>query len=67
MVFGDYELSYEEAGRLAEKECRANLGISFLEFKEKWLRGDYQDDPRPEVTNVAFWLGGWDEEELYCD
>jgi hypothetical protein len=58
------ELSREEEDRMAEAEAQANLGISFVEFRKRWFRGDYQDDPRPEVTSVAFWI---DHDELDCE
>lgn len=57
------ELSGEELDRMAEAEAQANLGISFTEFRKRWFRGDYQGDPRPEVTSVAFWI----DREMDCE
>jgi len=59
------EISGEEMDRMAEAEAQANLGISFQEFRKRWFRGDYKDDPRPEVTSTAFWIDqAW---EMDCD
>lgn len=50
------ELSWEDMMKIAEKEAQANLGISFQEFRTRWFRGEYANDPRPEVTGTAFWI-----------
>lgn len=64
----DDELPWDEADKFADKEARANLGISFKEFRKRWFRGDYKDDPRPEVTSVAFWIEvPWDDRGFDCD
>jgi hypothetical protein len=61
------ELEPDEADRMAEAEAQANLGISFVEFRKRWFRGDYKDDPRPEVTSTAFWIEVDDDWEPDCD
>ncbi len=48
------EFTEEEAHTLFEEVAQRNLGISGDEFRERWHRGDYDDDPdRPEVMTVA--------------
>lgn len=64
-MFSVPELEPDEVDRMAEAEAQANLGISFVEFREKWFRGDYRDDPRPEVTSTAFWID--QAGEMDCD
>jgi len=55
-----YELkafTREEAAALFEEIAQMHLGISGDEFRERWHRGDYDDDPdRFEVMEVAFAL-----------
>ena len=47
----------EEAEALFEEIAQMHLGISGDEFRKRWHRGDYDDDPdRFEVMEVAFAL-----------
>lgn len=50
------EISIEEERELAEAEAQRELGITFEEFKRRWNRGEYRDNPDPKITDVAFWL-----------
>lgn len=51
------EFTKEEAHALFEEVAQRNLGISGDEFRERWHRGDYDDDPdRPEIMNVVMSL-----------
>lgn len=51
------EFTKDEAAALFEQIAQMHLGISGDEFRERWHRGDYDDDPdRFEVMEVAFAL-----------
>lgn len=55
-----YELkafTKEEAHKLFDEIARMHLGISGDEFRKRWHRGDYDDDPdRFEVMSIAMAL-----------
>lgn len=55
-----YELkafTREEARQLFDEIARFHLGISGDEFRKRWHRGDYDDDPDTfDVMSVAFAL-----------
>lgn len=47
----------DEARSLFDEIACQNLGISGDEFRERWHRGDYDDDPdRPEIMAVVMSL-----------
>lgn len=51
------EYTEEEAHAYFDEMARFHLNISGDEFRERWHRGDYDDDPdRPEVMTVAMCL-----------
>ena len=51
------EYTEEEARDYFEAMAQYHLNISGDEFRERWHRGDYDDDPdRPEVMTVAMCL-----------
>lgn len=51
------EFSDDEARELFDEIARRNLGISGDEFRERWHRGDYDDDPdRDDVMAVVMSL-----------
>jgi hypothetical protein len=51
------QFTREEAMALFEEIAQMHLGISGDEFRERWHRGDYDEDPdRFEVMSVAMAL-----------
>lgn len=59
------EYTDEEAHAYFDKTARILLNISGDEFQERWLRGDYDDDPdRPGVMTLALMLPMIERQEV---
>lgn len=55
--FEIHQYTEEEAREYFDAMARFHLNISGDEFRKRWHRGDYDDDPdRPEVMTVAMCL-----------
>jgi hypothetical protein len=56
---GPDEMTLDEGWELLNARAQMYLGISGMEFLNRWDAGDYDDDPdRPEVMNVAAVIAG---------
>lgn len=50
------ELTEAEERALLEREVRANLNMSLVEFERRWRAGEYRDNDDPRITSVGILL-----------
>jgi hypothetical protein len=50
------EISLEDERKVADRETKRVLGISFAEFERRWRSGTYRSNPDPKIIDLAFYL-----------